>query len=71
MTHELEVYHNPHTLYQVKGCSGKEHAMHRELTGVALFYCNCGYSSGWLTQEELPDPHEFIEAHRSPWMREL
>jgi hypothetical protein len=66
MTHELEPRHEPHTVFQVASCSGKEHAMHREMTGKVLFYCNCGYSSGWVDKDTLEEPADFIQAHLPP-----
>lgn len=51
---------------QVSSCDGKEHATHRELTDLRLFYCNCGYSSGWKNLSELPDATEFLRDHLPP-----
>lgn len=67
MDHVLEPDHAPTIVRQVKSCSGKEHATHRELTGLMLYHCNCGYSSGWLPEEMLPDANEFSRDHRPSW----
>lgn len=67
MTHELVPRHDPHTFRQVQSCTGTEHAMHRELTDLALYFCNCGYSSGWVPADTLPQPSDFISAHRPYW----
>lgn len=69
MAHELASRHDPHCVHQVKSCLGDEHATHRELTGMALYWCNCGYTSGWVPASDLPAPTEFIEAHRPEWAR--
>lgn len=66
MTEHLEVRHDPRTIHQVASCTGKEHAMHREFTGKVLFYCNCGYNSGWVEKDTLPLPTEFIKDHLPP-----
>lgn len=75
MNEELKVEHRPHCVSQVASCSGKEHAMHRELTGMVLYYCNCGYSSGWIDRDFVPVPTEFIRNHLPPgvtipWQKE-
>lgn len=67
MTHELVPRHDPHVYQQVQSCDGTEHATHRELTGLVLYFCNCGYSSGWVNRFELPEPEDFIRAHRPDW----
>lgn len=66
MTHELAPRHDPHTIAQVVSCDGTEHAMHRELTSLRLFYCNCGYSSGWVDTLALPEAADFIRDHLPP-----
>lgn len=66
MTHSLETRHAPHTIFQVASCDGSQHATHREFTGRVLFYCNCGYSSGWVDKETLPQPTDFIRDHLPP-----
>jgi hypothetical protein len=67
MAHELVSRHDPHVYHQVRSCMGDEHATHRELTGWALYFCNCGYSSGWVEASTLPPPTEFIHEHRPDW----
>jgi hypothetical protein len=64
----LEARHDPHVVRQVNSCTGTEHATHRELTGLALHYCNCGYSSGWVPVDSLPTPAAFIADHQ-PYFR--
>lgn len=58
----------PRALRQTRECTtpGTEdapHAMHRELTGLAHYSCNCGYSSGWVPEADLPLASDFIDAH--------
>ena len=48
MSGHLEERCEPHAISQIKSCDGSAHATHRELTGLVLHYCNCGYSSGWV-----------------------
>jgi hypothetical protein len=67
MAHELIARHDPHVYQQVRSCAGDEHATHRELTGLVLHFCNCGYSSGWVDKSTLPPPDEFIREHRPQW----
>jgi hypothetical protein len=66
MTHELTPRHSPSTVHQIRSCDGREHATHREITGLSLFFCNCGYNSGWVPSSELPLPSEFFDQHTPP-----
>lgn len=66
MTEELENRHEPHCVNQLASCTGKEHATHRVFTGKVLYYCNCGYSSGWVDASDMPLPSEFINDHMPP-----
>lgn len=59
----LEARHDPVVVQQVKSCTGTEHAMHRKATGLVLYYCNCGYSSGWVAADTTPTPAAFIAEH--------
>lgn len=52
----------PRTMRQVMECT-TQHAVHRELTELAHFSCNCGYSSGWVPVGTLPLASDFIEQH--------
>lgn len=65
---ELVARHDPVVVAQVKSCTGTEHAMHREASGLVLHYCNCGYTSGWVPAETLPTPAAFIAEH-PPYFR--
>lgn len=57
----------PQTLRQVEECvppaDGNAHAKHQNLTELALFSCNCGYSSGWMPVDRLPSAVDFIRLH--------
>lgn len=58
----------PQTLRQVRECTtqgstDKPHAVHRELTPLAHYLCNCGYSSGWVPEDTLPLGSDFIAEH--------
>lgn len=66
MSHELRTEHDPHIVRQVKSCDGREHATHRDLTDLALFYCNCGYASGWVDVSTMPQYSDFIRDHLPP-----
>lgn len=65
MDEEFELRHSPHTLAQVESCvdPGDHHAVHRRFTGLVNYVCNCGFSSGWVPKDELPDSPDFILAH--------
>lgn len=58
----------PMTWRQVQECVGSRepHALHRRLTELAHYFCNCGYSSGWVPVDTLPLPSDFIEQHMPP-----
>jgi len=61
----------PYTFRQVLECTtdgtgDAPHAMHRKLTELAHFTCNCGYSSGWVPKDELPLASDFIRDHLPP-----
>jgi hypothetical protein len=66
MNDHLEERCAPHAISQVRSCDGSAHATHRELTGLVLYYCNCGYSSGWVDRSTLPLPADFIRDHLPP-----
>jgi hypothetical protein len=56
----------PRTVRQVAECvdPGDHHAKHRKLTDLWHFSCNCGYSSGWRPEDELPmSSTDFIMLH--------
>jgi hypothetical protein len=58
----------PQTMRQVLECTtsgtpDSPHWMHRKLTGLAHYSCNCGYSSGWVPVGTLPLASDFIDAH--------
>ncbi len=65
MSDEFELRHEPRILRQVTTCKnpGDSHAVHRQLTGLVHFSCNCGYSSGWVPGEDMPLPSEFFDEH--------
>jgi hypothetical protein len=65
---QLETRHEPTVVRQVQSCTGTEHAMHRELTGLVLYYCNCGYSTGWVSVDTVVSPDAFIADH-PPYFR--
>jgi hypothetical protein len=78
MAHEtFELPHHPMTLHQLRTCvpgndAGDEgHVLHREFTGLALYACNCGYSSGWVDANALPQPSDWVLGHlprgTEPW----
>lgn len=65
---EFAVPHRPKTVHQVQECTtpgepGQVHAVHRKLTGLVHYSCNCGYSSGWVDESRMPPPGDFIAAH--------
>lgn len=64
----FELQHDPRTSVQIESCvdPGDHHAVHRRQTGLALYTCNCGYSSGWVSMESLPLPVDFIRNHLPP-----
>jgi hypothetical protein len=57
----------PKTLRQIAECvppaDGAAHAKHVKLEPLALYLCNCGYSSGWVPEDTLPLASDFIDAH--------
>ncbi len=67
MDHELTAHCEPRTVFQTKSCDGTQHAMHRELTGKVLYYCNCGYASGWQNKDDMVPSTDFINGHLPPW----
>jgi hypothetical protein len=74
----FELQHEPKTIWQVESCvdPGDHHATHRRFTGLVNYLCNCGFSSGWVTKDSLPDPTDFLREHLPPgvewpWPQEL
>lgn len=65
MNEAFELRHVPHTVHQVRTCTTAQrgHAVHRELTGLVLYSCNCGYSSGWVDAQSLPTPSIWLRDH--------
>lgn len=57
----------PQTLRQVQECVPQDvsgtHAVHRRLTDLVHYVCNCGYSSGWVPVDTMPLASDFIEQH--------
>lgn len=35
--------------------------------GLVHLVCNCGYSSGWIRRQEMPDPVQLKAEHGAPW----
>lgn len=52
----------PRVTMQQMECVG-EHAVHRRLTEMVHFMCNCGFSSGWVSKDTMPQPSDFLEEH--------
>lgn len=65
MNCELHIVCEPHTIRQSRLCDG-EHAVHRDMTDLVLYYCNCGYSSSWQKLEDMGPPADFIKDHLPP-----
>jgi hypothetical protein len=57
----------PHVTRQMVECIGAEgsdgHAVHRKLTELVHYLCNCGFSSGWVPAGTMPQPSDFMEEH--------
>lgn len=39
------------------------HGVHRKLTELVHFMCNCGVSTGWVPVDEAPVTTDFLEEH--------
>lgn len=54
----------PHLTRQIVECvASNDHAVHRQLTELVHYLCNCGYSSGWVPVDSVPTSSEFIAQH--------
>jgi len=59
--HELHVYK------QVEQLVADSRWVEAQPTGLVHALCNCGYSSGWIPDEELPSRSELVAAHGVPF----
>lgn len=60
--------HQPHILMQMDARSGQATAdgtrwTERRLTGLGVALCDCGYTTGLIPREQLPDTAQFAAEH--------
>jgi hypothetical protein len=62
--------HEVHFRNQSRNITGpKNTAVRRELTGMMLVFCNCGYDSGWVERDKWNaenNRQEFLAEHQNP-----
>jgi hypothetical protein len=59
--HELQVFN------QVEQRPTDSRWVETQATGQVLVLCNCGYVTGWIPRDQMPDRAELVAAHGVPF----